>query len=195
MKNKDEDQDWMDALAGKPSPDADPEITRRATLLRQTIQRHNTTFEPSEFDTETSLQKLKFRVRREGLSGDVQRPSMSKNLFQFAMAASVVLVVGLMMRNFLPQESPQNEAEIMRGMGDRQIVLVAEPEIRLKQLTTELDHLGIKYQVERKEAKIILNIQGIDPTKDDVASFLERNLITPPVGMEVLLDIRPLAKP
>jgi hypothetical protein len=163
--------------------------------LRQTIQRHNTTFEPSEFDTETSLQKLKFRVRREGLSGDVQRPSMSKNLFQFAMAASVVLVVGLMMRNFLPQESPQNEAEIMRGMGDRQIVLVAEPEIRLKQLTTELDHLGIKYQVERKEAKIILNIQGIDPTKDDVASFLERNLITPPVGMEVLLDIRPLAKP
>jgi hypothetical protein len=195
MKNKDEDQDWMDALAGKPSPDADPEITRRATLLRQTIQRHNTTFEPSEFDTETSLQKLKFRVRREGLSGDVQRPNMSKNLFQFAMAASVVLVVGLMMRNFLPQESPQNEAEIMRGMGDRQIVLVAEPEIRLKQLTTELDHLGIKYQVERKEAKIILNIQGIDPTKDDVASFLERNLITPPVGMEVLLDIRPLAKP
>ena len=195
MKNKDEDQDWMDALAGKPSPVADPEITRRATLLRQTIQRHNTTFEPSEFDTETSLQKLKFRVRREGLSGDVQRPSMTKHLFQFAMAASVVLVVGLMMRNFLPQESPQNEAEIMRGMGDRQIVLVAEPEIRLKQLTTELDHLGIKYQVERKEAKIILNIQGIDPTKDDVASFLERNLITQPVGMEVLLDIRPLAKP
>jgi hypothetical protein len=195
MKNKDEDQDWMDALAGKPSPDADPEITRRATLLRQTIQRHNTTFEPSEFDTETSLQKLKFRVRREGLSGDVQRPNMSKNLFQFAMAASIVLVVGLMMRNFLPQESPQTEAEIMRSMGDRQIVLVAEPEIRLKQLTTELDQLGIKYQVERKEAKIILKIQGVDPAKDDVASFLERNHITPPVGMDVLLDIRPLVKP
>jgi hypothetical protein len=195
MKNKDEDQDWMDALAGKLSPDADPEITRRATLLRQTIQRHNTTFEPSEFDTETSLQKLKFRVRREGLSGDVQRPNMSKNLFQFAMAASIVLVVGLMMRNFLPQESPQTEAEIMRSMGDRQIVLVAEPEIRLKQLTTELDQLGIKYQVERKEAKIILKIQGVDPAKDDVASFLERNHITPPVGMDVLLDIRPLVKP
>jgi hypothetical protein len=195
MKNKDEDQDWMDALAGKPSPDADPEITRRATLLRQAIQRHNTTFEPSEFDTETSLQKLKFRVRREGLSGEVQRPSMTKHLFQFAMAASVVLVVGLMMRNFLPQESPQNEAEIMRGMGDRQIVLVAEPEIRLKQLTTELDHLGIKYQVERKEAKIILNIQGIDPTKDDVASFLKRNHITPPVGMDIELDIRLMVKP
>jgi hypothetical protein len=120
---------------------------------------------------------------------------MSKNLFQFAMAASIVLVVGLMMRNFLPQESPQTEAEIMRSMGDRQIVLVAEPEIRLKQLTTELDQLGIKYQVERKEAKIILKIQGVDPAKDDVASFLERNHITPPVGMDVLLDIRPLVKP
>lgn len=67
MTNKDEDQDWLNALAGKPNPDADPDVTRRATLLRQAIQRHNTTFEPSEFDTEASLQKLKFRVRREGL--------------------------------------------------------------------------------------------------------------------------------
>lgn len=67
MTNKDDDQNWMDALAGKPNPDADPEVTRRTTLLRQAIQRHNATLETSEFDTEAGLQKLKFMIRREGL--------------------------------------------------------------------------------------------------------------------------------
>lgn len=83
----------------------------------------------------------------------------------------------------------------MRGGGERQIVLATDPEARLKQLTIELDQLGIKYQIERKEGKILLKAQGVDPLKDDVASFLERNHITPPVGMDVELDIRPMAKP
>lgn len=83
----------------------------------------------------------------------------------------------------------------MRGSGDRQLVLTPDPEERLKQLTTELDRLGIKYQIERKEGKLLLKAHGVDPVKDDVASFLERNHITPPVGMDVELDIRLLAKP
>jgi len=74
-------------------------------------------------------------------------------------------------------------------------VLAPDPEARLKQLTTEMDKLGIKYQIERKEGKLILKAAGIDLKKDDIADFLERNQITPPVGMVVELDIRPLAKP
>ena len=195
MTNKDEDQDWHDALAGKPNSDADPEVTRRATALRQAIQRHNAALHSSEFDTEAGLQKLKFRMRSEGLSGESRPSFYSSRFIQYAMAASVVLVVGLMMRTYLPQEQPQNEAEIMRGMGDRQIVLATDPEARLKQIATELDRLGIKYQIERKEGKILLKIQGVDPAKDDVSSFLERNHIKPPVGMDVVLDIRQMAKP
>jgi hypothetical protein len=214
MTNKNEDQDWLDALAGKPNPDADPESTRRATALRQAIQRHDATLNQNKFDADAGLQKLKFKLRREGLSGVEQPPILKNHFVQFAMAASVVLTVGLMVRNYLPQDLPKNEAEIMRG-GNMQIVLAADPEARLKQLTTVLDQLGIKYEVERKEGKltnelgqvgiknkgerkedtITLKIHGVDPAKEDVASFLERNHITPPVGMDVLLDIRPLAKP
>jgi len=69
MMNKDEDQDWLDALAGKPNAYADQEVTRRATLLRQAIQRHGAALNENEFDTEAGLQKLKFRMRREGLMG------------------------------------------------------------------------------------------------------------------------------
>lgn len=195
MTNPNEEQDWLDALAGKPNPNADPDVTRRATLLRQAIQRHDAALGVNDFDVEAGLQKLKFRMRREGLSGENNRAFYSNRFVQYAMAASIVLTVGLTMRLYLHEQPMQNEAEIMRGSGDRQLVLTPDPEERLKQLTTELDRLGIKYQIERKEGKLLLKAQGVDPVKDDVASFLERNHITPPVGMDVELDIRPLTKP
>lgn len=193
MTNQDEDQDWLGALAGKPNADADPEVTRRATLLRQAIQHHDAALKVNEFDTEAGLQKLKFRMRREGLSGESKLALFSNHYFQFAIAASIVLTVGLTLRLYMYEQPVQNEAEIMRG-GNQQIMLAQDPEARLKQLTTELDKLDIKYQIERKEGKILLKAQGVDPVKDDVASFLERNHITPPVGMDVELDIRPQAK-
>lgn len=195
MTNKGEDQDWLEALAGKPNPNADPEVARRATLLRQAIQRHDAALGVNDFDVEAGLQKLKFRMRHEGLSGENKRAFYSNRFVQYAMAASIVLTIGLTMRLYLHEQPIQNEAEIMRGGGGRQIVLAPNPEERLKQLTTELDRLGIKYQIERKDGKILLKAQGVDPAKDDVADFLERNHITPPVGMDVELDIRPLEKP
>ena len=195
MTNQDEDQDWLDALAGKPNAGADPEVTRRATLLRQAIQRHDTKIGVNDFDVETGLQKLKFRLRREGLSGENKPAFYSNRFVQFAMAASVVLTVGLTMRLYLHQEPIQNEAEVMRGFGGRQHVLVPDPEAHLNLLTTELDRLGIKYQIERREGDILLKIQGINPSKEDVASFLERNYIKPPAKTDVVLVIRQKTKP
>lgn len=111
-----------------------------------------------------------------------------------ALAFALVLAIGIAV--VVPmREQPVNEAEITRGMGERQLVLATDPEERLKQLTTELGQLGIKYQVERKEGKIILKIQGIDPQKEDVANFLERNHIKPPVSSIVVLEISLPAKP
>lgn len=195
MTNKDEDQVWLDALAGKPDTDGDAEVIRRAKALHQAIQRHDAALHSGEFDTEAGLHKLKFRLRREGLSGTAHHPTLNKHFVQFAMAASIVLTVGMVMRFYLHQEPLQNEAEIMRGMGERQLVLATDPEARLKQLTAELDRLGIKYQIEREAGKILLKANGVDPAKDDVTSFLERNHIKPPVKDSLELDIRPMAKP
>lgn len=195
MTNKDEDQVWLDVLAGKPIADGDSEVTRRAKALRQAIQRHDASLHSNEADTEAGLHKLKFRLRREGLSGDSKPAFFSTHFVKYAVAASIVLTVGLTMRLYLYEQPIQNEAEIMRGGGDRQIVLAPDPEARLKQLAAELDSLGIKYQVERKEGKVLLKAQGVDPAKDEVASFLEHNHIKPPVKDSLELDIRPMAKP
>ena len=195
MTNKDEDQGWLDALAGKPGQNADPEVTRRATLLRQAIQHHDAALGANDFDVETGLQKLRFRLRRERLSGDSKPAFFSTHFAKYAMAASIVLTIGLTMRLYLHEQPIQNEAEIMRGGGERQIVLAPDPEARLKQLAAELDSLGIKYQIERKEGKVLLKAQGVDPLKEEVASFLERNHIKSPVKDSLELDIRSIAKP
>lgn len=195
MTNKDKDQDWLDALAGKQQAQADSEEARQASALRKAIQQHETQFDTDEFDAEAGLQKLKFKLRREGLSGNSSRQFTNNRFVQFAMAASVVMVVGVMMHHYLPEDMPRNDAEIMRGTGLQQVVLAAEPEARLKQLTNELELLGIKYKVSRTDGKLILNIHDVDPAKEEVASFMERNHITPPVKSEVFLDIRPMAKP
>jgi hypothetical protein len=168
MTSKDEDQDWTDALAGKPNADADPEVTRRATSLRQAILRHDAVLGANDFDVESGLQKLQFRMRREGLSGD-NRPSIIKERFAIFVKAvtSVLSSVKLMLSTII---MPNEFAT--RGREGQQIVLAVDPEVRLNQLTAELDDLGIKYQIERKGDKILLKAQGVDPVKDDVASFL-----------------------
>ncbi|MDD3884021.1 MAG: hypothetical protein PHW66_03725 [Gallionella sp.] len=191
---KDPDQDWLDALAGKAGEEADPEEVWHASLLRDAIKRHNSALGADAFDVDAGLQRLKFRMRREGLDNKHKPPQGYSRFVKYAMAASLVLTVGLTMRLYLHEQPMQNEADIMRG-SQLQIVMAESPETRLKQLTIELDKLGIPYQVEREGGKIILKAQGVDPVKDEVASFLDRNHITPPVGMDIELDIRPLAKP
>lgn len=194
MTNRNEDQDWLDALAGKPDPDANPNVTKRAALLRQAIQKHDAALGVNDFDTDAGLQKLKFRMRREGLTSD-SKPSFIHNRFvQYAMAASIILTIGLTMRIYLYEQPMQNEADIVRG-SNQQIVLAADPEARLKQLTTELGELGIQYQIERKEGIIILMAHGVDPLKDEVAEFLERNHITAPVGTDLALEFRSMPNP
>lgn len=195
MISKDEDQAWLDALAGKPNVDGDTEVTQRAKALQQAIRRHDAAYQLSTADIETGLHRLKFRLRRERLTNTDSHSFMNNRFTQFAVAASIMLTIGLTMRVYLQQEPLQNEAEITRGMGERQLVLATDPEQRLKQLTTELDQLGVKYQVNRKEGMIVLNILGVDPAKENVSSFLERNHIKPPVGMSLELDIRQMAKP
>jgi hypothetical protein len=190
MMNKDKDQDWLDALAGKSNPNADPEVTRRADLLRQTIQRHDASFGISKRDSEARFQKLRIRMRREGLLGD-NGSSIVKVRFAIFVkgVTSVLSSVKLMMSTII---MPNEFAT--RGREGQQIVLAADPEDRLKQLAAELDSLGIKYQIERKGDKILLKAQGVDPVKDDVANFLERNHIKLPVGVDIELEIRPFGK-
>lgn len=72
MTNKDEDQVWLDALAGKSGADADPEVMRRANLLRQAIQRHDAAYR--------SLQSALSILENLGLAEDQRAASVINHL-------------------------------------------------------------------------------------------------------------------
>ena len=206
--DKNDDQEWLEVLSGKLNINAKSDVMMHAAALRLAIQR-NDAFFSSDTNIELNLQKLKFRLRDEGLI-ETSRSSASddtpyslgtlriaKRFSQMAIAASIVVTVGLVMRTHLEQQLSLNESEIMqvRGSSNVQRVLAIDPEKRLRELSIELDTLGIKYQIERKADSILLEINGVDPTKEDVASFMEKNHIKYPVNDRVELDIRLIQKP
>ena len=64
--SNDEDKIWLDSLAGRSNSNAQGE--RRATRLRQAIQRYNAILKVNEFDTDVGLKALKRRLVREGFA-------------------------------------------------------------------------------------------------------------------------------
>jgi hypothetical protein len=197
MLDKNDDQEWLETLSGKLNIDGKSDVMMHVVPLRLAIQRNDAVFFPSDANTELSLQKLKFRLRGEGLIVTRRHSPLNKRFFQLAIAASVVVTVGFVMRTHLDQQLSLNESEIMqvRGSSNAQMVLATDPEERLRELSTELDNIGIKYQIERKADRILLIINGVDPTKEDVASFMENNHIKYPVNDRVELDIRSMPNP
>jgi hypothetical protein len=195
--DKNDDQEWLEALSGKLNIDGKSDVMMHSTPLRLAIQRNDAVFFSSDANTELSLQKLKFRLRGEGLIVTSRHSTLNKRFFQLAIAASVVVTVGFVMRTHLDQQLSLNESEIMqvRGSSNAQIVLATDPEERLRQLSTELDNLGIKYQIERKADSILLKIYGVDLTKEDIVDFMEKNHIKYPMNDMVELDIRSMPIP
>jgi len=189
MKNQNDDQEWLDALAGKAKPKSDEETTQRAALLRQAIQRHDAALGVSDFDAEAGLQKLKFRMRREGLSGE-NKPTFFNNRFaQYAMAASIVLTVGLTMTLYLHEQPMQNEADMMRGGENRVILIDYKPDVRLKNLADGLAKIKAQYTFkELTENRFELTVK-IDSKAQE---YLQGQRIeATAVGSSMTIEIRP----
>lgn len=191
-----EDEQWFNALAGKPDPAADPEINREALALRSALKARSEQMATEIPKADSAhYEQLMFRLRREGLIDTGRQSNPNKRFVRFAVAASIMLSAGLIFLTHLHQNPQQNEAEVFRGLGDMQIVLAVDPEKHLTHLTTELDRLRINYQVERVGDEISLKIEGIDPRKEEVETFLKNNHIKPPIEMSLNLNIRPMSKP
>jgi hypothetical protein len=168
MTDKD-DQQWLNALAGKPDADSEAVTTaqahalRSAMLARRSALEHDTAnADPAEFA------RLQARLKREGvlttnstsatqattpwlsaLLGKWLPGSGASTLPLWSLAANVVLAVAVLVQLGLPGTSPDNATDVLRS-GTATVLLVANPEARLAELTAGLDLVKAHYVVLRK---------------------------------------------
>lgn len=170
MQNKD-DQQWLDALAGRPDASADPTSTAQAKALRTAMVARRTAIEhatqqadPAEFE------RLRSRLQSERLLydshikkqpgswlqavRDMWRPIVGGSVAvpRWGVAATVVLGVALAVQVALPVR--QEDADVLRG-GTAAVLTVPDPEARLAELTQGLNQVKAVYAIDRLNNGVI----------------------------------------
>ena len=179
MAEKDEhgDHDWFDTLAGRNAINIDVSTAKEAQAVRRAALAATPDEAVQDFDVESGTQKLLFRMRREGLAGATAKRKSWQFYGACALAAVLVLVVGVVMQ----QPSPVEDTPVYRGDG-AQIITTPDTEKLAGALTSELETLGKKPKVTRFGATFTVTTEW--PVKPDAthAAFLKRHALKPPAG-------------
>lgn len=116
-------------------------------------------------------------------------PSSMTTTWGPALAFALVLMIGIAM--MVPMhENPVDEASTFRGSGDSQVVIDSDPQEKLAQLTRDLDKLKLHYTVSRKDDKVIVHIDGLDPNQPAIFDFLQKNGLNIPATGRMAVEIR-----
>jgi hypothetical protein len=206
MTDKD-DQQWLDALAGKPDASADSVTNAQAQALRTAMVARRAAIENATANADPAeFERLRARLQREGLLTDTKAttqqapahwlgkllgkwlPSAGGGSFAIpllSLAANVVLGVAVVVQMGVFSTTPNTEADVLRG-GPATVLLVPNPDARLAELTTGLDQAKAHYVVLRKPlGELQLLVQA------DVAAleYLQSQLIEPKVSEGVAVVV------
>jgi hypothetical protein len=215
MTDKD-DQQWLDALAGKPDASADPMTNAQAQALRTAMVARRAALEHATANADPAeFERLRARLQREGLLADAKTatttnteppstnwlgkllgkwlPSAgggSSAIPVWSLATNVVLGVVVVVQMGLFSTTPNTDADVLRG-GPATVLLVANPAARLVELTAGLDQAKAHYVVMRKsDGEVQLLVQA-----DVVAlDYLQLQRIEPKVseGVAVIVLRKPI---
>jgi hypothetical protein len=174
MADKD-DQQWLEALAGKPDASADPMTNAQAHALRTAMVARRTALEHATANADPAeFERLRARLQHEDLLTDAKAttntqqapahwlgkllgkwlPSAGAGSFAIpvlSLAANVVLGVAVVVQMGLFSTTPDTEADVLRG-GPATVLMVANPDARLAELSAGLDQVKAHYVVLRKPA-------------------------------------------
>jgi len=177
-----DDQNWFHTLAGRHPVGTDPATKKEAQAIRRAVLALKSEQEAAQLNVESGLQKLKFRLRREGLDGAPKRKSWQV-YGAFAMAATMVLTIGVVML----QQPPIDDAATYRGAG-AQIITTLDTTQRAQTLIAELEALGIKPEVTRFGAVTITAEWPAKPSAKHVA-FLKRHNLQQPASSALRIEL------
>jgi len=195
--NKD-DQDWLDALAGKPAPGADPETARRAAALRKTLLdiRKEGLADESPDD---GLDRLLFRLRREGLLEKEKNHWLLQFPVAFAMAASVLIAVGFGWLMKADRDRPYEESTgsamfgvpySTGGASAPQTLYADAPGDLATSLTQEFSAAGIALRQSDGGDSIRLEGELPENLSADALQLIGRYRLSIPDGRKLIIEIR-----
>jgi len=183
MTNND-DEKWLNALAGKPDVHADPLANAQAAAVRAAMIARRTALEQATANADpTEFEKLQSRLRREGLLRDANDAapkgvgawlakwlpfgnSGASPMPRWSLAANMVLAVVVVVQSgLLDRGSADNDANVLRG-GEATVLLVPNPEARLSELSAGLSAAKVKFVVRRKPSGVLHVI-----VQEDQAAF------------------------
>jgi len=189
----DEDQDWLDALAGRTPAGSDRAAIREARRLREHIQRnvHAPSVSVPERDADREAQLLE-RARREGLIDPAQLTRRKRRLMHPAGIGGLALAaclagIAVALTLFLHNTPP---AQHLRGAGQDVIRIEATDPAKLKrQILQELRTAGVTATGYEQ-----LGIEGIDadlpqPVPPRVRDVLTRHHVSVPSDGVLKIEI------
>jgi hypothetical protein len=208
-----EDEQWLNALAGRSDESAEPNVIQQADALRRALKVRQEMLNKKVPEADASqYQQLMFRLRKEGLTttqsgwrNPMQWGLAAKRAVRavvaterhspvmWGLAATVVIGVAVVIQ-MGGLHSNQNDADILLG-GQSTLLTVDEPEIRLAELLVGLKTVGEVPTVKREpEGRIVLTIRGTDRVLEYLASGshpIEPML----VQGNVIIELRPAKSP
>lgn len=207
MNDKD-NQQWLNALAGRADTNADPATTAQAQTLRDAMLARREAIEHATQNADSAqFDKLYARLQREGLLNATSTAASttsksntwvgalwhkmastitgSGSLPLWGLAATLVLGIGVVVQMGLLDNNGANEADVLRG-GPATVLMVANPETRLAELVAGLDLAKARYTVARKDnGEIQITVQA-----DDAAMvYLQSQRLTPTVREGVVVIV------
>jgi negative regulator of sigma E activity len=127
-----DEDDWLEGLRGRPRAGSDPKTLWQAEAVRAAIEAGRIRPEQAAPDNDVELQRLLFRLRREGLLD-------SKPRWRVPLAAAAAVLVAVAVSLQLP--APPDDGP-MRGAGVPQVEHVANVAARVSELRATLEAVG-----------------------------------------------------
>ena len=209
-----EDQDWFDALAGRPKTGMNPLYAAQALAVRTALSERRDALEVDAIQPDAvQLNRLRQRLVREGLMETEAGISAHSGLLGrflgvfgasgrggsmaiplWGVAAFMVIVVAVVIQIGTPDSSSsETSADVFRG-GTATVLIVDDPQARLMELQAGLRGVKANFEVKQLED----NRLQVDIKVDELAlSYLEAQRISPMVkdGIVRILIQRPATKP
>jgi hypothetical protein len=208
-----EDQDWFDALAGRPKSGMNALEKAQALEVRTALSERRDALEEdaSQLDA-TKLNQLRQRLVREGLMEAAPENTTHSGLLGsifgifgasgrggstaiplWGVAAALVIVVAVVIQISMPSNTQNPAYDVLRG-GAATVLIVDNPQLKLTELQAGLRGVKASFEVKQLEG----NRLQIDIKVDEPAlAYLETQRISSTVkdGIVRILIQQPAAKP